>query len=156
MANEIEDKFLVTNNTWRDLVTESTHITQTYVFSRRWMTIRTRLETGRPAILCVKLKSTKEGTPEYEYRMPKFLARAATLWRTRTIKKIRHHIPWESLIFEVDEFQGRLAPLVMAEVEKPSVDFPYQKPTWFGRDVSHDPRFKNAMLVRHGLPENIS
>ncbi len=153
MAREIEDKYLVTNDSWRDIVQESTHITQTYLYTSRALTVRTRLETNRPAIFCIKLAERKDGTPEYEWRMPRWLASICSKWQSRTLRKIRNRVPWGTLVIEVDEFLGNLAGLVMAEVELPAVGFPYEAPIWFGREVTRDKRYKNVLLLQNGVPD---
>lgn len=152
MAYEIEDKFLAANDSWRADVTATSTITQTYLIISKFITIRTRLETGKPAIFCIKLAARKKGTPEFEWRMPTFLARWCSKWRSRTLRKLRHLVPHGTLTIEVDEFLDNLDGLVMAEVEKPSTDYQYDKPSWFGKDVTNDRRYKNALLLRFGIP----
>ena len=152
MALEIEDKYLIKCNKWRTLVTESTHISQTYMLGLKSVTIRTRIDDNRPAILCVKLADRKNGTPEYEWRIPTLLARLCSMRNSRTLEKIRHRVPWHDVVIEVDEFLGSLQGLVVAEVELPSRDHTYPKPDWFGQNVTADKRYKNAVLVRNGIP----
>ena len=152
MAREIEDKYLVTSDAWRELVHESTRISQTYLLGTRRLTVRTRLEQSRPAILCIKLAARADGTPEYEWQIPTWCARLCQTWSSRTLSKVRHRITWDTLTIEVDEFDGELDGLIVAEIEKPSVGYPYDKPTWFGQDVTNDKRYKNSRLVKTGLP----
>lgn len=153
MGREIEDKHLVLNDFWRTLVSKSTLISQTYLFGSRPITIRTRIEEGRPAILCIKLAERKDGTPEYEFQIPYWVARLCRKLSSQSLAKVRHRIPWEGLEIEVDEFLDDLAGLIVAEVEKPTFDYVYTKPAWFGRDVTQDKRYKNARLVKDGLPQ---
>lgn len=152
MAREIEDKYLAADDSWRALPHDTSDIVQTYLLLLKTITVRTRLESGRPAMFCIKLAERSDGTPEYEWHMPSFLARLCSRWSARTIRKQRHRIAWGSLTIEVDEFFGTLTGLVVAEVEKPTVDHPYDRPDWFGTDVSRDPRYKNAVLLRNGIP----
>jgi len=152
MAREIEDKFLVTAETWRTLAHESTYIIQTYLLTSRIITVRSRIETNRPAIFCIKLAERKDGTPEYEWRMPSWLAKLCSQWPKRTLSKIRHRVQWGELTIEVDEFLEHLKGLVVAEVEVPSVAYSYTKPAWFGKDVTRDKRYKNVLLLRDGIP----
>lgn len=152
MALEIEDKFLVISDDWREEVEETTLISQTYLITTKIITVRTRLETNRNAILCVKLRERNGGTPEYEWRMPRFLAKWFSKWSTRTLKKQRHRVPLDELTIEVDEFLGNLTGLVLAEVELPQAGHQYKKPKWFGKNVTRDKRYKNALLVKFGLP----
>ena len=152
MAREIEDKYLITNHSWRPLVAETTTITQTYLVGTRPITIRTRIESDRPAILCVKLPERADGTPEYEWQIPQWLARICSRWNSRTLCKQRHRIPWAGLTIEVDEFLGTLTGLIVAEVELPAYDHQYTKPDWFGLNVTTDKRYKNARLIKSGRP----
>ncbi len=69
----------------------------------------------------------------------------------RTIKKKRYVIPLEGseLSAELDIFDEPFAPLVIVEVEFPSLEAAssFEAPAWFGEDVTHDRRFKNAVLA---------
>lgn len=67
------------------------------------------------------------------------------------IQKFRYIIPLEQeLKAELDVFQGRLLGLVFAEVEFTSVEEAnnFNKPTWFGRDVSDDRRYRNSEIAK--------
>jgi len=152
MAREIEEKYLITSDSWRPLVDETTTISQTYLIGTRTITIRTRIESNRPAVLCIKLAERADGTPEYEWPIPRWVARICSRLHSRSLSKHRHRIAWEGLTIEVDEFLGRLAGLIVAEVELPTYDHQYTKPDWFGSNVTTDTRYKNARLVKNGLP----
>ena len=64
------------------------------------------------------------------------------------IEKRRYIIPLEDLKIELDVFEGDLAPLVLAEVEFPSVERgnAFVPPEWFGRDVTETGEYQNARL----------
>lgn len=65
------------------------------------------------------------------------------------IEKRRFKIPAGSLVWEIDEFLGENAGLIVAEIELPDEDAPFERPVWLGREVSNDPRYFNSNLVRH-------
>lgn len=68
----------------------------------------------------------------------------------RIIQKDRYHIPWGEYTIELDVFGGDLAPLVIAEVEFPSVEAAraFVPPDWFGADVTEDPQYSNSNLSK--------
>jgi len=64
------------------------------------------------------------------------------------IEKMRYAIPVGGLVWEVDEFFGENAGLIVAEVELGSEDQVFEKPRWVGEEVTADPRYFNANLVK--------
>ena len=69
----------------------------------------------------------------------------------RVIRKKRYVIPLdtEDLKAELDIFGEPFAPLMIVEVEFPSLEEAesFAAPEWFGEDVTHDKRFKNAVMA---------
>lgn len=69
----------------------------------------------------------------------------------RLIRKKRYLIPLENgLKIELDYFKGDLAPLILAEVEFPSVEMAdsFIPPTWFSEDVTFSPLYHNSTLSK--------
>ena len=68
------------------------------------------------------------------------------------ISKTRYLIPYESYTIELDVFEGDLAPLIMAEVEFPSVELAnaYQMPDWFLEDVTNNKAYHNSNISKGG------
>ena len=64
------------------------------------------------------------------------------------IEKRRYKIRSGNLTWEVDEFLGDNAGLIIAEVELASEDQVLEKPSWIGDEVTDDPRYFNANLVK--------
>ena len=65
------------------------------------------------------------------------------------IEKTRYLIPYdEKLTIELDVFHGKLAPLVLAEVEFESVEEAnaFLPPAWFAEDVTNSPKYHNSNL----------
>ena len=107
--------------------------------------------TGGQAWLNIKSATVDISRDEYEYEIP--VADAArmldTLARRPFIEKTRHYVPVGKHVFEVDEFAGDNAGLIVAEVELAAADEPFERPAWLGEEVSDDPRYLNAALVAH-------
>ncbi len=70
------------------------------------------------------------------------------------ICKVRHRIPWNGYIIELDIFDGPLAPLVLAEVEFAAEEeaMAFVPPDWFGRDVTMEPEYSNSNLSKRSPP----
>jgi adenylate cyclase len=156
MSLEIERKFLPkgTSPVWRELATSKIEIVQAYLFSDPEKTIRVRIENGDAAILCIKGQSSGISTPEYEVPIHD-LEKAWNIIKlcgANVLTKTRYLVPVDDHVFEVDEFSGRLLGLTVIEVELKSEDEDFPRPDWFGKEVTLDPRYKNALLVRDGLP----
>ncbi|MDP6978812.1 MAG: CYTH domain-containing protein [Myxococcota bacterium] len=144
---EIERKFLVTGDGWR-AGAEGEAIAQGYLTASPAPTVRVRVG-DRGSFLTIKGKAKGITTPEFEYEIPRDHALAILALCTEgRIEKTRYRVDVESHVFEVDVFEGDNEGLVMAEVELEREDEPYPRPPWLGREVSHDPRFKNARLAR--------
>ena len=87
---------------------------------------------------------------EYDYPIP--VADAERMLRdfcNGVVEKVRHYVPHAGLMFEVDEFLGDNADLVVAEVELQSADQAIAKPEWLGREVSEHLRYYNLNLLQY-------
>ena len=90
------------------------------------------------------------GGAEFEYPVP--IADAEQMLADLcdgVVEKIRHHVIVDGVLFEIDEFFGENAGLVVAEVELPSADAAFPRPAWLGREVSHLARYYNVNLIAH-------
>jgi adenylate cyclase len=148
MGTEVEHKFLVVGDSWRDSVTASTHIVQGYLARSGQVTVRARIK-GMQAFLTIKGPTRGTSRAEFEYEIPSADAQEmlAELADGPVIDKVRHLVPVGGHIWEVDVFAGENAPLVLAEVELADPDEPFEIPAWAGADVSHDARYFNANLA---------
>jgi adenylate cyclase len=72
-----------------------------------------------------------------------------TLAEKPIIEKNRYKIPYEGLMWEIDEFFGENQGLIVAEVELKSEDQAFKKPEWVGAEVTGDPRYFNSNLISH-------
>jgi CYTH domain-containing protein len=148
MATEIERKFLVKGDSWKDLGQEVLY-RQGYLPTEDGVTVRVRL-VGDRGFLTIKGVSTGYSRSEYEYSIPVEEAQEMldNLCDRPLIEKIRYKISQGDLIWEVDEFLGENQGLVIAEVELQAEDQIIDLPDWIDREVS-DPKYFNANLVKH-------
>jgi adenylate cyclase len=65
------------------------------------------------------------------------------------IEKTRHEVRHESHLWEIDEFAGENAGLIVAEIELEDADEAFARPGWLGAEVSDDPRYYNSELARY-------
>ena len=149
MALEIERKFLVVGEAWRDQVTSSTHIMQGYIAHTPEVTVRVRVKGDR-GFLTIKGASQGIGRHEFEFPIPEAEAREMLreLAVMPPIDKVRHEIPLGDHVWELDVFAGENAGLVMAEIELTEHDQDFVLPDWAGQEVSEDPRYFNVNLAK--------
>ncbi|HMQ12738.1 MAG TPA: CYTH domain-containing protein [Candidatus Competibacter phosphatis] len=150
MAVEIEHKFLVRDERWRREVERSVRMRQGYLTSDARCSVRVRV-AGDQGYLNVKSGTLGIQRSEYEYPIP--LAEAEeildTLCEQPLLEKTRHFVRFGGHLWEIDEFEGDNAGLIVAEVELSRIDEPFDQPDWLGADVSHDIRYYNSQLARH-------
>ncbi|MBV8502700.1 MAG: CYTH domain-containing protein [Paucibacter sp.] len=146
MGIEIERKFLVDGEDWKRGVTPQL-LSQGYLNRDKQRTVRVRV-AGDAAWLTIKGESSGATRAEFEYAIP--LADAMQLLSIcdgPRIEKYRWRVPHGGLVWEVDEFLGENAGLVVAEVELVSEDQAFDKPSWAGAEVTDDPRYFNSSLA---------
>lgn len=159
MAVEIERKLLINNDSWRQCVTRSERITQGYLnqydpeITGPQSSVRVRIGGAVDAPKAwLNIKSATLGIErqEYEYEIPVADAEEmlASLCKRPQIDKTRHYIPAGKHVWEVDEFHGENAGLIVAEIELDSPDEQFDLPAWAGEDVSGDPRYYNSELIK--------
>jgi len=148
MAQEIERKFLVAGASWKNGTT-GTSIRQGYLSSTKECTLRVRI-AGSRAFLTIKGLNRGITRTEFEYPIPVADAEAMleVLCERPLIEKTRWVVVFEGFTWEVDEFHGENAGLVVAEVELPTAETKPALPTWVREEVSSDPRYFNANLVK--------
>ncbi len=145
MGIEIERKFLVQGEAWRR--GEGRYLCQAYLNRDPARTVRVRID-GEQAFLTIKGRSVGATRSEFEYAIPVADAQALlALADGPAVEKRRHLVPMGELTWEIDEFLGANAPLVVAEIELPREDQPFERPAWVGEEVTQDPRYFNSALA---------
>lgn len=148
MNLEIERKFLVKNNAFKDQTLRSHYIVQGYLSKDPERTVRVRI-IDKEGWLTIKGKSNAQGTSrsEWEKSIPLEDAKQLLVLAIDVpIEKIRHIVPFENFTFEVDEFLTHNKNLLLAEIELPSEDTSFPRPDWLGDEVTGNPSYYNAMM----------
>ena len=155
MGIEIERKFLVTGDGWRDAAQRVVPMAQGYLNDLEMVasgamhaSVRVRIE-GDVARLNIKSRELGACRQEFEYDIPVADGRALlALAIGGRIEKRRHYVEHAGLVWEVDEFLGDNEGLIIAEIELKSEDETFKLPPWVKQDVTGDKRYSNARLSR--------
>jgi len=150
---EIERKFLVIGDAWKQQAYRRCHFAQGYLNNaanpENKCSIRVRIE-GDEATLNIKSMEIGLSRDEYEYAIP--LQDAEKMLKTLVIgpvvEKIRYWVEYAGFVWEIDEFLGDNAGLVVAEVELPDEQTQPPLPDWVGQEVTHELRYYNVALAQ--------
>lgn len=156
MAIEIERKFLVTGDGWRAAAHEVVPMAQGYLNDLAAMdtgamkaSVRVRI-AGDAAHLNLKSRELGHTRQEFEYPVPVADARALlALSVGGLVDKRRHLVKVGGHLWEVDEFLGDNAGLVVAEIELADADESFERPDWLGVEVTDESRYYNLALASH-------
>ncbi|MBQ0056120.1 MAG: CYTH domain-containing protein [Bacteroidales bacterium] len=169
MGKEIERKFLVEStafvqeapNTATDC-TNCKRYHQGYIPTLNGMTVRIRI-AGDKGYVTLKDHAVGFTRHEFEYEIPVDDARQmlGLMCEGPQIEKVRYVIPASQhegdfsagLKWEVDVFRGDNEGLIVAEIEVPSEDTEFDRPSWLGNEVTGDKRYYNSHLCRHPYKE---
>jgi len=159
MPIEIERKFLVTHDGWRAAAHKVVPMAQGYLNDLAAMdasdpgraamkaSVRVRIAGGQ-AYLNLKSRELGHTRQEFEYPIPLADARALLgLTVGGWIDKRRHHVEYQGHMWEVDEFLGDNAGLVVAEIELARADEDFARPDWVGSEVTDSARYYNLALA---------
>lgn len=150
MALEIERKFLVKDDCYKERAYSSSRIAQGYICSGRGRTVRVRIRDGK-GYLTIKGPADVKGLGRYEWEKEIPLQEAQELMKLcepGMIDKTRYLVRSGKHVFEVDEFYGENEGLVVAEVELDSEEEAYEKPDFVGEEVTGDVRYYNSFLMK--------
>ena len=150
MGIEIERKFLLKNDSWRDHYTKKMELRQGYLSSSKGCTVRVRV-ADEESWITIKGKAENISRSEFEYLIPKADAENMLMEFSADsiVEKIRYFINYQGAEWVVDEFFGRNRGLVLAEIELKSEGVIFEKPAWLGEDVSNDYRYCNSNLSKN-------
>lgn len=150
MGVEIERKFLVVDDSWREAASAGLRYRQGYLSTDPSNSVRVRV-CGDKAWLNIKSATVGMTRREYEYEIPSADAHAILeeLCVKPLIEKTRFVVEHDGRAWEIDVFEGDNAGLVVAELELDSVSDEFSLPAWAGEDVSGDIRYYNQRLVEH-------
>ncbi len=150
MGIEIERKFLLKDDSWRQQADAGTAYRQGYLIGAKQASVRVRIE-GDKAFLNIKSMTLGVRRHEYQYPIPLVEANEMldTMCEKPLVEKTRYKVLHDNHEWEIDVFTGDNAGLVVAEVELESEQEQLLLPSWAGIEVSEDPRYYNVNLVKH-------
>ena len=151
MSVEIERKFLVKNDDFKNESHAEKHIKQGYLNSDKSRTVRIRIANDK-AYITIKGKSNLSGTTRFEWEKEikkEEAEQLLLLCEPSIIEKTRYLVNIGAHTFEVDEFYGDNKGLVVAEVELNSESDSFTKPNWLGKEVTGDVKYYNSSISKH-------
>ena len=151
MAQEIERKFLVKDDSFKELAFSFSRIAQGYICSTRGRTVRVRIRDDK-GYLTIKGPAGENGLSRYEWEKELPLAEAQELMKlceSGMIDKVRYLVQCGKHVYEVDEFHGDNEGLVVAEIELASEDESFEKPDFIGEEVTGIVKYYNSFLMKY-------
>lgn len=147
MGIEIERKFLLKNDSWREEVIGTKTICQGYIYSEQGITrIRT---SNNQAYLTIKSRLEGISRDEFEYPIPfdDAVEMLEGVCAGKTVKKVRNIVEFYNNTWEIDEFLDENSGLVLAEIELKYEDEKFMLPPWVGKEVTSDMKYYNSNLI---------
>ncbi len=147
---EIERKFLVANQDWRESADQGTRIVQGYIINADRCSVRVRICSDGKCTLTTKLP--RAGISRYEFEHPIELREAEGLMDLcgdAIVEKVRFKIETDGLTWEVDAFEGLNEGLTVAEIELDDEDQAFTHPGWLGEEVTGRAPYQNSKLAVH-------
>lgn len=148
---EIERKFLVTSEAFKNEAHKRTRIVQGFLNTHPERMVRIRIQ-GSDGFLTIKGKANKSGLTRFEWEKQIPLADAEALLHLcepGIIEKTRFEVSVGNHTFEVDDFMGENEGLIVAEIELQSETELFQKPDWLGMEVTGDVKYYNSNLSKN-------
>jgi adenylate cyclase len=150
MAFEIERKFLVRGEGWRELIGRTVRMRQAYLAAEGRASVRVRIKDDRDAAVTFESRTAERRRLELEYAVPVLEAEALiALRRGAIIEKHRHLISHAGETWEVDVFEVENAGLIIAEIELREEDQQIDLPSWVGPEVTGQASYYNSALAMH-------
>lgn len=151
MPHERERKFLIKDDTFKDIYSHKVVIIQGFLSTVPERTVRIRI-SGNKGFLTIKGIGNDSGVSRYEWEKEIDIQDAQDLLKIcepGKIEKTRYFVKSGSHTFEIDEFLGENNGLVIAEIELSSEYEKFEKPVWLGEEVTGILKYYNAMLAKN-------
>lgn len=147
MTAEIERKYLVVNDSWRDHASKGAAFCQGYLLARKNRFLRVRIIDKASAVLTVKLRTGRLRREEFEYEIPYSDALQMIAFATSVVDKTRYEVKHCGCLWEVDVYSGVHNGLVVAEIELADESDQPPYPPWLGPEVTGNAAFSNRTLA---------
>ncbi len=151
MPFEIEKKFLVTGEQFKQDAEKQVRIVQGYLSTVPERTVRIRIK-GDTGYLTIKGIGNDSGATRYEWEKEISITDAEDLLKIcedGVIDKTRFLVKSGQHTFEVDEFHGENEGLIVAEVELEDEAEAFDKPQWIAEEVTGQVKYYNSMLIQN-------
>ncbi len=151
MGKEIERKYLVKSDAYKEQAKKETRITQGYISSVPERTVRVRIK-GDKGFITIKGIGNESGASRFEWEKEIPVDEVKELLKIcepGIIDKTRYLVDVGNHTFEVDEFYGDNEGLVVAEVELQDENEDIEKPDWLGKEVTGEVKYFNSMLMKN-------
>jgi adenylate cyclase len=148
MGMEIERKFLLKDDSWKNSGVKPLVLKQGYIKNSETGVVRIRISDST-GFITVKGKTRNASRLEYEYEIPVKDAEEMLhkLCDKPLVEKKRYNITHGGFQWSVDQFTGANLGLVVAEIELDTEEQAFGRPPWLGKEVTHDPRYFNSNLI---------
>ena len=153
MALEIERRFLIKNDNWKEFITKKTFIEQGYLSNRLddWI-IRIRF-SDKDFKIALKKHIKKFTNFEFEYIIPKSDGEKIMSNITNKIKKERFFLEVEKKSWIVDCFQDKNYPLEIAEIELSKEEEDLSLPPFISKEITGLTHYSNFCLAKNPFAE---
>jgi adenylate cyclase len=148
---EIERKYLVVSDDFKNDYIRKNEIAQGYLSSHPERTVRVRIK-GEKGFLTIKGKGNETGISRFEWEKEIPVEEAKKLLKLcekGVIEKTRYEVQSGKHVVEIDVFYGENEGLILAEIELENENDSILKPNWLGKEVTNDERYYNSYLSQN-------
>jgi CYTH domain-containing protein len=149
VAKEIERKFRLASDAWRDMAKRGRKFAQAYIADTEKCVVRVRIEDDTRAVVTIKSRGTHLSRDEFEYPIP--IEDARILLQSRQgaiVEKTRYDVDYDGFVWEIDVYAGENEGLVVAEVELRSEADEPAIPAFVGAELTGHSRYYASELAR--------
>ena len=153
MALEIERRFLIKNDNWKEFINKKIYIEQGYLSNSLdgWI-IRVRL-IGKNSKIALKKHIKGFTNFEFEYSIPRRDAETIISNLAKTIKKDRYFLEIEKKSWIIDCFKENNYPLEIAEIELPNEEEDLLLPSFISKEITGLTHYSNFSLAKNPFSE---
>ena len=153
MPLEIERRFLLKNDNWKEFITKKIYIEQGYLSKSLdgWI-IRIRF-TGKDFRIALKKHIKSFTNFEFEYSIPRKDGETIMSNLSNIIKKERFFLEVEKKSWIIDCFTEKNYPLEIAEIELSSEDEDFNLPSFISKEITGLTQYSNFNLANKPFSE---